>query len=157
MNLQDAVIAARCRKGKAHGNTAHGAFWNVFDPICILSYGGDGIANNEANEEMYLRLRHFRDGSLIASVHHSSWTQNYGTESEVKVIPDLNTASTIEEVETILLATHFTTQDMVPFKGLVDLPIPVYQANSYWQDQLVAELTKLGLPETVASPDEDVA
>ena len=141
--LKDLVVATRCRKGPAAGTTKRGAYWVVCGPIKLRGCGGDGIGNNGADVNFYLYLRHYRSGEVQATIERSSWHQNHGARSSWDSCPAILECATIEEVIVALKGHRFGND------GWNDSAY-----SDYHQDDLTAALAALGLPETVAAPDE---
>lgn len=138
--LQDLIIATKCRKGKAAGITAHGAYWLAIPPIKIRRFGGDGIGQTSPDLTNYLELRHYRNGTVCTYIRHESWHQNYGHETQIIGV-DLEEKTTIEEVQ-------------VKFKNMT--VAGYHPLSDYFQEEFIAALSSIGLPEyEIPSPDDE--
>ena len=146
--LQDLIIAAKCRKGKAEAITKKGAYWLACPAIRIRSFGGDGIGQSSTDCRNYLELRHYRDGTVKVMVNFHTWHQNHGSSDTYILAP--------------VLECHTTEEVIVRLKN-IGIKEGYYQnftaAYSDWgQDTLTEALTTLGLPEyEIPSPDDDPA
>lgn len=137
--LQDLIIAAKCRKGKAHAITAQGAYWLALPSIVIRRYGGDGIGQDSADCTNTLELRHHRDGTVRCRVITSSWHQNHGGNKESHHV-EINSQDTAEEV--VVMLKNYSFHGRQP-------------CSDYYQPELIAALVSLGLPEyEIPSPDD---
>ena len=138
--IKELIIAAKCRKGEAAGTTKHGAFWLAAEPICVGGGGGDGIGQSAPNIDHFLQMRHYRDGTVKAMIHRSSWHQNHGQHESYKDAPELLGCSTIEEV-------------FVALKGIEIEDRPVYAA--FAKDKIEKAMSEFGLAKAAPAPDEE--
>lgn len=142
--LQTLILSAKCRKGAAAGTTKKGACWLACEPITIRRSGGDGIGNSGPDCTTYLQLRHFRDGSIAATVNYNSWHQNHGMSNSYQAAPEVLAAQSIEEVIAALKGTGYDGQPAI---------------SNYFADDgdTFAALSALGLPQALPSPDDTAA
>lgn len=99
--LKDAIVAAKCRKGKADGINIAGAYWLATNPIIVRRSGGDGIGQSSADVTWTLELRHYRNGEVRPTLHRSAWHQNgerSGAGDDYYPRPSIINALCIEEI-----------------------------------------------------------
>jgi hypothetical protein len=142
MKLQDAVKAARVRKGPAAGIDDTGEFWLLPDPPLIGIHGGDGVGNNASHRKSFLHLRHYRSGQVEAVVRIASWHQNAGESSNHVNVSGILSSMTVAEVISGLLARE------------VETCWEFFDPNG--ADDLAQWLGGLGIPAAAPSPDEEV-
>lgn len=148
--LQDLIIAAKCRKGKAEAITEKGAYWLPLPAIRIRSFGGDGIGQSSTDCINYLELRHYRDGTVKVMVNFHTWHQNHGSSDAYISAPVLK-CQTTEEVIIELKKIGLKESDY-------GQPHVTAAYSDWGQDTLTAALTTLGLPEyELPSPDDEPA
>jgi hypothetical protein len=142
MELQDAVKAARVRKGPAAGIDDTGEFWVIPEPPLIGIHGGDGVGNNASHRKAFLHLRHYRSGHVEAVVRIASWHQNAGDSTNNVNGSGILGAVTAAEVISGLLAREVETcwEFFDPSRT----------------DDLTKRLGGLGIPAAAPSPDEEV-
>lgn len=139
ITIQDAVIAAKCRKGPAADTTKKGAYWLALDQKTKGS-GGDGIGQSSADVTFCLQLRHFRDGTVTAGVRRSSWHQNHGSSYSYIPTPSVLGCQTAEDVIVILKGTSEGCEHVL---------------STYFEDEVVTSLANLGIPAALPAPDEE--
>jgi hypothetical protein len=141
VTLKEAVQKERCRKGKADGITKRGAYWLACEPIVLRRAGGDGIGQSAPDITWSLEIRHFRDNSVVPTLHRSAWHQNgsySGGGDRYFIREGLADVTTVEEAIANLKAG--TSEEHC------------YHSSRYAEvrDALLA----LGLPEAAPSPDD---
>lgn len=148
MNLKEAIEHAHCRKGAADGTTKAGAYWLALAPICIRSWGGDGIGQSAPSHDQYLELRHYRDGAVRAKLHHTAWHEN-GEWSGGGV-------STYIDAGAILGAT--TVEQVIVLLKVMRCHDEYQSGHAVYSDRFEAKLTEalvsLGLADALPAPDE---
>jgi hypothetical protein len=141
MKLQDAVKAARVRKGPAAGIDDTGEFWVIPEPPLIDIHGSDGVGNNASHRKAFLHLRHYRSGQVEAVVRIVSWHQNAGESSKYVNVSGILSGMTAAEVISGLLAREVET------------------CWEFFDPSRTDDLTKwlggLGIPAAAPSPDEE--
>lgn len=136
------IVATKCRRGPSAAITKRGAYWLACEPVKIRRAGGDGIGQSGADVTFSLELRHYRSGETRAMVKRDAWHQNGSYSGGGTTWIDASEilgAPTIEDVIVGLLATGGDAG-------------PVYSHRQ--SAELTEALAKLGLPQTVAAPDE---
>lgn len=155
MTLREAIGKAHCRHGKAAGTTEYGAYWlcpYTLDKLDmrIHNWGGDGVGQNGADHFSYLELQHYRDGTVRARCHHTSWHQNGsysgGNISEYVNADSILECQTAEDVIVALKNLHYGSRHF-------DYATPVY--SDHYADTVTEILARLGIPEADQGPDED--
>lgn len=140
-NLETAIIATKCRKGKAHAITKRGAYWLACPPIRTRAFGGDGIGQSSADGSFDIELRHYRDGCVTVKLVAYTYHQNHGSHEEVTDLDFAEEISTVEDLIIILRNTNKWEREAL---------------TDYWIPKLTEALTALGLPEyPIPSPDDE--
>jgi hypothetical protein len=142
MKLQDAVKAAKIRKGPAAGIDDTGEFWLIPEPPLIGIHGGDGVGHNASHRKAFLHLRHYRSGHVEAVVRIVSWHQNEKESHNNVNVSGILSAMTVAEVISGLLTREMET------------------CWEFFDPRRTADLTQwlsgLGIPVSAPSPDEEV-
>ena len=139
-NLEELVVAAKCRRGGSVGITSRGAYWFAGQPISTARLGGDGIGQNAPVVECLLELRHYRSGLVQAVIYRDAWHQNgewSGSGDEWYSMPLILGCTSVEEVIAALRGSK----------------VKCYSGSC--EAGLTAALLSLGLLPCPPSPDED--
>lgn len=147
--IQQAIIASKCRKGKAHAITAKGAYWLAHAPIIIKRYGGDGIGQTRADMTNTMEIRHYRDGKVKIFIRVSTWHQNEGTHTRTRDASHMIDSKSVEDIIIWLKNTEI---------GATDYDDSSVSYSDYRYDDVATAFMTLGLPEfPIPSPDDETA